>query len=146
MARHVQPLSLAMNELDDESLWRAFHDQSLPSAAWTHAAHLRVAWMYLARHTIDEAHILMRVGIIRLNAAQGLVETPARGYHETLTRVWLALVLDGRRRADCRDSAAFVAAHAPSCEAPLRHYSRELLFSCTARAMFVAPDLLALPA
>jgi len=84
--------------LDDEALWRAFHDRTLAHAQWTHAAHLRVAWMHLARYELDEAHLRMRVGIIRLNAAHQLVETEMRGYHETLTRVWLVLVRAARRR------------------------------------------------
>jgi len=134
-----------MMELDDDQLWAAFHDRSLPSAAWTHTAHLRIAWMHLARYGLDEAHLLMRVGIIRLNLAHGLEETPARGYHETLTRVWLELVAAARRRDPGADSASFVAAHALGRDAPLAHYTRERLFSVAARAMFVAPDVAPFP-
>jgi ribosomal protein S18 acetylase RimI-like enzyme len=152
-------------ELDDDALWAAFHDRSLTHARWTHTAHLRVAWMHLARYGIDEAHLRMRIGIVRLNTAHGVPESPQRGYHETLTRVWLALVGDARRREPCADSATFVAQHglarssaslrdaarpgeagALHRDAPLRHYSRERLFSLEARAMFVAPDLAPLPA
>ena len=64
------PISpLVAPSLDDDALWRAFHDRTLPAAQWTHAAHLRIAWLHLARHELDEAHLRMRVGIIRLNAA-----------------------------------------------------------------------------
>lgn len=135
----------AGDELDDDRLWVAFHDRTLPHASWTHAAHLRIAWMHLSRYGIDEAHLRMRVGIIRLNAAHGLVESPARGYHETLTRVWLALVAAARRRDAGADSRGFIAAHALDRDAPLRHYSRERLFSLEARTMYVPPDLAALP-
>ena len=132
-------------ELDDAALWTAFHDRSLPEAQWNHRAHLRVAWMHLARTRLDEAHLLMRVGIIRLNLAHGLVETAQRGYHETLTRVWLVLVGAARQRELCADSAAFIAAHDLGREAPLRFYSRERLFSLAARTVFVDPDLAPLP-
>ncbi len=131
--------------LSDAALWRAFHDRSLSAAEWTHAAHLRMAWMFLSRYGLDEAHVMMRVGIARLNAAQGLVETPQRGYHETLTRVWLALVQAARRGDEAADSASFVASHALPRELPLAHYSKERLFSVTARARFVEPDLAPLP-
>ena len=131
--------------IDDDSLWRAFHDRTLVHAEWTHTAHLRVAWLHLARHALDEAHLRMRVGIIRLNAAHGLVETEIRGYHETLTRVWLVLVRDASRRMPCADSVSFVARPGLDRDAPLRYYSRERLFSVAARAMFIAPDLAALP-
>jgi hypothetical protein len=136
--------------LDDEALWTAFHERALGTEEWTHTAHLRMAWMHLARTSLDEAHLRMRVGILRLNAAQGRVETPLRGYHETLTRAWLLLVQEARR-ADAQapgsapDSASFVAAHALPRELPLAYYSRERLFSLAARAMFVEPELAPLP-
>jgi len=135
----------ASDELDDDALWIAFHERTLPAAQWTHRAHLRIAWMHLARYSLDEAHLLMRVGIIRLNAAHGLVETAQRGYHETITRVWFALVGAAMRRERGADSRAFLAAHALEKEAPLRHYSRERLFSLEARTTFIAPDVADLP-
>jgi hypothetical protein len=135
--------------MHDDTLWSAFQGRTLPHDGWTHRAHLRVAWMHLARWpALDEAHLRIRAGIIRLNAAHGLEETPARGYHETLTRVWLALVADARRRDAANDSEAFLAAHEGLLDraAPLRHYSKERLLSASARSIFVPPDLAPLPA
>ncbi len=137
---------LGQRALDDAALWEAFGERTLSAAEWTHAAHLRIAWMHLARYSLDEAHLRMRLGIVRLNVAQGLVETATRGYHETITRVWLALVQEGRRVAPGEDSRAFLAKHALPREAPLAYYSRERLFSLTARSRFVEPDLAPLPA
>ena len=131
--------------LGDRDLWRAFHDGALPAAQWTHAAHLRIAWLHLARYELDEAHLRMRVGIIRLNAAHGLVETAQRGYHETLTRVWLVLVAAARRRAPGPDSTGLLAQPGLDRKAPLAYYRRERLFSVAARARFVPPDLAELP-
>lgn len=133
------------DDLDDDTLWAAFHDRTLPAAQWTHVAHVRIAWMHLARYDLDEAHLRMRVGIVRLNAAHGLVETATRGYHETITRVWLILVAAARRRDPGADSRGFLATHELAREAPLRYYSRERLFSVAARASFIAPDLVELP-
>ncbi len=134
--------------LDDATLWAQFHAGTLPKEAWTHAAHLRIAWLFLRRHAVDEAHFMMRAGIIKLNAAHGLVESATRGYHETLTVVWLALVGAAARQTPALDdSRAFLAAQAALVgkDAPLRYYSRERLFSVAARARFVAPDLAPLP-
>jgi hypothetical protein len=134
--------------MNDDALWAAFQDRSLPHTDWTHRAHLRVAWMHLGRWpSLDEAHLRMRVGIIRLNASHGLEETPLRGYHETLTRVWLALIASARKLDASTDSETFLATHAALLdrEAPLRHYTRERLFSGAARAIFVPPDVLPLP-
>jgi hypothetical protein len=128
--------------MDDAQLWEAFCGARLPASGWTHREHLRVAWMHLERYDLDDAHILMRVGIIRLNAFHGLVETPERGYHETLTRVWLSLVAAARRVDGGADSASFLAAHASALgkDAPLQYYSRERLLSHEARARFVEPE------
>jgi hypothetical protein len=133
--------------MNDEALWCAFQERTLSHAEWTHVAHLRTAWLHLARWDLDEAHIKMRVGIIRLNAFHGTEETIKRGYHETITRAWFAIVASLRRRDPCTDSLAFVTKHAPLLdrEAPLRHYSRDLLFSPQARAIYVPPDLAPLP-
>lgn len=133
--------------MDDRELWDAFTASTVPEREWTHRAHLRVAWMFLRRCSLDEAHLLMRVGIIRLNQFHGLVETPSRGYHETLTRVWLTLVGSRMRTNEAATSDAFVEACAGDLgrDAALRHYSRDRLMSVHARACFVEPDLSPLP-
>lgn len=133
--------------MDDQELWQAFGNGALPEKDWTHVGHLRVAWLYSRRYPLDEAHVLMRVGIIRLNAAHGLVETAARGYHETITRVWLAVVRALMKELPAESSLAFVEACGDRLarEAIFRHYSRERLMSVEARARFVEPDLAALP-
>ncbi len=129
---------------DDALLWDAFQRATVPEAEWTHREHLRIAWMHLRRYPLDEAHVLMRIGIIRLNASHGLVESVSRGYHETLTRAWLRLVASAMGATpEVADSRAFLVAHAERLakDAPLRHYSRERLMSAEARAVFVPPDL-----
>lgn len=101
----------------------------------------------LGRFTLDEAHLHMRVGIIRLNAAHGTEETAVRGYHDTLTRVWFLLVAALRQEDDAVSSEDFPTKHAARLDrnALLRYYSKERLFSTTARAVFVPPDLERLP-
>ncbi|MFI5300083.1 MAG: hypothetical protein ACHREM_18505 [Polyangiales bacterium] len=130
--------------MDDETLWAQFHACTLPSDAWTHRSHVRMAWLYRRRHPLDEAHVLMRVGIIKLNAAHALVETPERGYHETITRAWLAHV-GGlmRETAEITDSITFFESMGDRVaqSALLGHYSRDRMLSLPARARFVEPDL-----
>jgi len=133
--------------MDDQELWQAFGGATLPERDWTHRSHLRMAWLYCQRHDLDEAHVLMRVGIIRLNARHGLVETSARGYHETITRVWLTIVRALRKEVTAETSTAFVdlCGERLAKDVLLLHYSRDRLLSVEARARFVEPDLLALP-
>jgi hypothetical protein len=143
-------LTFVSAEIDDETLWNAFTRGTLPKAEWRHRAHVRVAWMFLERYELDAAHALMRVGIVRLNAVHGLVESLERGYHETLTRGYLVLVAAARKtrmnRTDTSSTFVDACADAIGPEAILRHYSREHLLSAKARALFVEPDLAPLPA
>ncbi len=130
--------------LTDEALFAAFSASTLPDAAWHHESHVRVAYLHLERWELDEAHLRMRVGIIRLNATHGLVETAERGYHETMTRTWLALVARARDAAGAgAGSDAFLAAHPELLDKqlPLRFYRRETLMSLRARTIWVEPDL-----
>lgn len=136
-----------IDPLDDEALLDAFLERRITERGWSHTAHLRTACIHAARYDLDEAHLRLRAGIIRLNASHGLIESSARGYFETLTRAWLHLVDDARRRAGIDDSRALLAA-APELldrELPLRHYSSDVLDSVRARSVCVAPDLAPLP-
>lgn len=136
-----------ISALDDEALLEAFLARQISSRGWSHVAHVRTACILTARHDLDEAHLRLRAGIIRLNERHGLVETSARGYFETLTRAWLHLVDDARRRTGVDDSRQLLAA-APELldrELPRRHYSKELLRTVRARSVFVPPDLTPLP-
>lgn len=131
--------------MTDDELWNAFHDRTLPAVDWTHRAHLRVAWMFVGRYPLDEAHLLFRVALIRLNTVHEVPESAQRGYHETLTRVWLHLV--SALRSDDATSEAFLERCLAELhrDAPLRYYTRELLYSVHARSVFVPPDREPLP-
>jgi len=130
---------------DVEALVRAFESCSLSRSEWDHRAHLTVALWYVAAHGHDGGLARIRAGILRLNAALGVAQTPTSGYHETLTRfftwvVWrfvsaappgatpAALVDELIRRCGNRDL-------------PLAYYSRERLMSWEARTGWVPPDL-----
>jgi hypothetical protein len=129
--------------MDDAALWEAFRSSTLAESEWNHRSHLRVAYLHLARWEIDEAHVLMRVGIVRLNAFHGLEETRDRGYHETLTRFWLTQVASARAKDAGTSADAFVDAHPDLLDRklPLRFYAKETVMSLRARSIFVPPDV-----
>ena len=133
--------------MDDQRLWQAFNEYSLTRAEWTHEAHVRTAFLHSQRYPLDEAHLRLRAGIIRLNERHGLVETGERGYFETLTRVWLVLVADASARSSTTNSRELLD-RCPELydrTLPSRYYSNALLTSVRARSIFVTPDLEALP-
>jgi len=133
--------------LDDEALWGAFGHRTLHATEWTHRYHVRVAYLHLSRWSLDESHLRMRIGIVRLNAAHGLEETASRGYHETMTRLWLTLVARARAAGAFAGSEAFLTTHPELLdkELPLRFYTRELLLSLRARSVLAEPDVAPLP-
>jgi hypothetical protein len=127
----------------------AFMDRSLPHVRWTHRAHLTVALWYATHHPPEHALELMRDGINRLNTAHGVVTSPTRGYHETITRLYMRVVTRFVREelveGDWATRANLLFERYGARDLPLRHYSRTLLMSPAARAGWVPPDLEPLP-
>ncbi len=127
----------------------AFVDCSLPHVWWTHRAHLTVTLWYATHHPPERALELMREGIHRLNAAHGLVPAPTRGYHETITRLYMRVV--GRfvreelPEGDWATRANLLFERYGARHLPLRYYTQALLMSPAARAGWVPPDLEPLP-
>ncbi|HEX7174371.1 MAG TPA: hypothetical protein VF240_03695 [Pyrinomonadaceae bacterium] len=133
-----------------ETLVRDFVSCTLPWSDWTHAAHLTVALWHLLHFDWAEAVERVRRRIKRYNAANGVETTRERGYHETLTLFWMHYVrffLEANYNEGCSlASLANTLIERAERNAPLTHYSRELLFSWEARLAWVEPDLKALPA
>ena len=130
--------------MDDASLLSAFEDCSYPFSEWNHRAHVRVAFLFLARHEPDEAMDRMRSGIRAYNAAHHVPEGPRSGYHETTTQAFMRLIHAAMQADSARaDSEAFCAAHPElmTRQVLLQYYSRECILSIEAKSRFVEPDL-----
>lgn len=128
------------------SLLNRFQDGTLPHQEWTHRAHLYVAASYLKQASPEKVLPRLRTEIQRLNLAHGVLTTAQRGYHETLTRMWICLV--EMSKADLGsggDIDAVVDACAACKGLPLEYYSKDRLLSWEARIGWVSPDLKALP-
>lgn len=127
---------------EDGNLLTRFRAAELPHAEWTHRAHLFVAASYLAEMAPEVALPRLRDEIQKLNLFHGVLTTPQRGYHETLTRVWLALVLMARDRLGPEASPGdIVDACAGDKSLPLQYYTRDRLMSWEARIGWLPPDL-----
>lgn len=131
---------------DDEFL-DAFERCRLPREAWTHSAHVRMAWLYLRREPLDRAIHAVRERIGRLNLALG---GPPDAYHETITVSYLRLIGDRMaREAEVATFAEFSERNPDlldrTLSALLVHYRKETLLGPGARAAFVEPDLRPLP-
>lgn len=118
---------------------------TLPRAEWTHEAHL-AACLHIVRARPDLVAERDLPGIIRrYNESVGGVNDDRQGYHETITRAFIAAVRAhlAERPADeglVEAVNALLVSPRGRRDWPLDHYSRDLLFSVAARFAFVAPD------
>ncbi len=127
----------------------AFRDCSLPKSEWTHHAHLQVGLWHVFHFPPDEALLRLREGITCLNEAHGTPNTDTGGYHETITRLYVAII--ARFAAKCDRSRPFdelaeeLFARHGHRDLPLQYYTRERINSLAARRGWLEPDLAALP-
>ncbi len=130
---------------DDCAFRAAFESCTWPPADFSHRAHVRLAYTYLAECDVDEALERMRAAILRFLAHHGV--DPAR-YHETMTRAWILAVKHFMvRSGDTSSADDFIDRNPPLLDSRimLTHYSKDLLFSADARREFVEPDLDPIP-
>lgn len=136
----------ALSEESLESLARRFARAEISRAEWTHHAHLLVGAWHVSRLGPDAALTALRAGIRRLNEQNGVPNSPSDGYHESITRAYV-LLLD-EFLASFSGARPLVDRLTVLLESPLarrdvllRFYSREVLMSREARAVWVPPDL-----
>lgn len=126
---------------DDREFRRAFEACETAPADFDHAAHVRLAYIYLCEHPVDVATRKMKDALLAYLAHLGIGEAK---YHETITRAWILAVghFMGRTAA-CASAADFIAASPELLDSRimLTHYSAEVLFSPQARRAFVEPDI-----
>jgi hypothetical protein len=147
--------------MTDDDFLTAFEECRLERKEWTHAAHVRMAWLYAVRVESDEALLdRVRGGIKKLNAAF-LSRRPGGagahaaspdprgldGYHETITVASVAVIASRMRPGE--DFPAFRDRNPDLFDrafpALLKHYSPERLYSPAAKTEFVEPDREPLP-
>jgi len=127
----------------DEAFVAAFRDTSLPTSAFHHRDHVRMAWLYVREHGAAGAAPHFAADLQRFALAKGVPGL----YHATITAAYIALVAE--RLLGTPDGAwtDFAEAHPDLLTwkpGVLDHYySAERLWSAEARAQFLMPDRLA---
>ncbi len=144
----LRPPSAPFSTDGIRALVAAFERCDLPRGAFTHHAHLAVGLWYLVCYGPDDGAERVRTGIQRLNAANGVPQTPGGGYHETITRFYLWAIRrhlrDAPPGASIADLANTLVAAWGDKNRPFEYYSRQRLMSWEARTGWVEPDLKAL--
>ncbi|MCB9081784.1 MAG: hypothetical protein H6555_08750 [Lewinellaceae bacterium] len=127
-----------------ESLISRFLAGTLLHHEWTHEAHLCVGLWHVLQYPQDEALVHLRQRITYFNTRIGIENTTNSGYHETLTTFYVQLLAFYVQQVPgkfLQQANQLIASPLADRSLPLTFYSRELLFSATARAQWVAPDL-----
>src|SRR5262249_32557937 len=78
--------------MDDEAFLQCFEQSQIAADDWGHREHIKVAYLYLRRMPVDDAVGRMREGLKALQLAFQVPDGLDRGYHETMTQVWMRLV------------------------------------------------------
>lgn len=123
---------------------------TLPRADWTHEAHLAATtWLLRNRPDIEVDRDVATI-ISTYNESVGGVNDDMGGYHDTITRAFVAGIRAHLARRDGSEPIAacvnaLLESPAGQRDWPMRFYSRELLFSVAARRGFVPPDLAPFP-
>lgn len=89
--------------MDDRSFLAEFEAAAIPSQRWSHRAHIRMAFLYLRDWPFPDALARIRSGILSLNRANNVQDTPESGYHETVTVAWARIIASTiRAHGHCR--------------------------------------------
>ena len=130
---------------EDQEFRRAFEACETTPDEFDHAAHVRLAYIYLCEHPVDVATERMKKALLAYLAHLGV---GAAKYHETITRAWIMAVRHFMAEsASCASAYAFIKANPRLLDSKimLTHYSAEVLFSPRARQGFVEPDIQPIP-
>ncbi len=129
----------------DREFRAAFEAGAYAPANFSHRAHVRLAYVYLAESDLDLALERYRAALVSFLCHHGI---PASKYHATLTRAWILAVDHFMHRSPEASSADDFIERNPLLldnKIMLTHYSADLLFSDKARAEFVEPNLDPIP-
>jgi hypothetical protein len=129
----------------DREFRAAFEAGACAPADFSHRAHVRLAYVYLADSDVNLALERMRAALVSFLSHHGI---PASKYHETLTRAWILAVHHFMHRSPEAASADDFIDRNPmllDTKIMLTHYSADRLFSDAARADFVEPNLDPIP-
>jgi hypothetical protein len=129
-----------------EDLARRFMERMLSKSEWTHEAHLAVGLWHVREFGAAKALERLRFGIRTLNESHGTANTSDGGYHETITRAYVELLIEFLNRYPAQRSldeifAELLASPLAHRDALLAFYSRECLYSAAARLEWAEPDL-----
>ena len=148
MSQRPAPLRFSVMTSEEQAFLHDFEARTFPFKDWHHRAHLTLAYLYVTSFPLEIALQKACTGIRAYNAANGVIDTPTTGYHDTMTQFWVrvvhAMVLQYGPAATAEE---FLDGQPQLAQQKIHRlfYSRALFMSPEAKATFVPPDLAPLP-
>ena len=130
--------------MNDREFLRAFHESTLSSEDFRHRGHLRLAWLVLRTHALEEALRFLSLWIRQYASSKGA----AGIYNETLTQFWIRIVNHAMRTHPSAEEFEQFINTFPILldkQLPFHHWRRETLGGNRARSSWMEPDLRPLP-
>lgn len=127
----------------DLLLREQFEARTLPNAAFRHREHVRLTWIYLTMEPPDAVAARLCRSLLDLATSHGV----AQRFHHTLTVAWVHIIAAVRAEYPelSFDALAEACPVLLDKDAPLAYYTREHLYSDTARQAWVEPNQKPLP-
>ena len=128
--------------MNDDEFLAAFEARSLDELR--HRDHIKVAYLYLRKHSLEEAIAKVRMGLQALAVAWNApVDDLEKGYHETMTQAWVRVVHVILSDCGMESADAFCDRQPQLMQKTYleKFYSRQRLISWTAKREFVEPDV-----
>ncbi len=137
MATQVPP-----KPISDAEFLSQFEAQTLAPKHFSHVGHLRLVWLYLQNNDTQRTTELVCTGIKAYADSLGATDK----FHLTISNALVQIMAQRVATLAPKDWDAFLAANSDLVEDAVsvltKHYSRDLLFSDTARTTLVQPDIL----
>ncbi|MDD3518712.1 MAG: hypothetical protein PHQ14_10215 [Chromatiales bacterium] len=134
-----------LSTMSDDEFLDAFLACSLPPEGFDHRSHLRIAWVHLQRHALEDAIERTCDGIARFAEHLGAPDK----YHRTLSEALMRLMAHGGAADPGLSWTAFLAGNPAlrddAAGLLAQYYSPERLALAQARRRFLDPDRRPLP-
>ena len=133
-------LNLGCGHLSDDEFVTAFEECTISPAAFHHADHVRLAWIYAGRYDAEGAEEKLLAGIRRFAAKAGVPEK----FQYTTTVAWSRLVAASRKNSKAENTfGEWIANHPEFLDRRRleKYYSEDKLLGEPARTTWVPPDL-----
>lgn len=130
---------------EDLAFARSLEAYGIAPEAFDHAAHVRLAYIYLCESSVDSAAERMKATLLGYLDHLGVGHGK---YHETITRAWIMAVSHFMHECSrCQSAADFMSRNPRLLDSRimLTHYSADVLFSAKARQEYLHPDISPIP-